>query len=60
MGLSGESDEEVFKKHQELCNDLNMDKDSANEAWQSYANIRQNYTLEVSFILVYTCQNNQL
>lgn len=50
MGLCGESDEEVFKKHQELCNDLNMDKDSANEAWQSYANIRQNYTLEVGFI----------
>lgn len=47
MGLASETDEDVFKKHQELCNGLNMDKETANEAWQSYSNIRLNYTLEV-------------
>uniref|UniRef100_A0A1B6KSV5 Retinoblastoma-like protein 1 n=2 Tax=Graphocephala atropunctata TaxID=36148 RepID=A0A1B6KSV5_9HEMI len=46
MGLSAETEEDVLKKHQDLCHNLNMDKDSANEAWQSYVNIRQNYTLE--------------
>lgn len=52
MGLSGEPDEDIsYQKHQELCNELNMDRDSANLAWLSYSNIRQNYSLEVRIAL---------
>lgn len=46
MGQSRE-EESIYKKHQELCAELNMDKDAADEAWQSYESIRQNYSLEV-------------
>ncbi|KDR11553.1 Retinoblastoma-like protein 1, partial [Zootermopsis nevadensis] len=46
MGLLDDADENVFKRHQELCVNLNMDKDAADEAWHSYETIRQNYTLE--------------
>lgn len=31
-----------------LCRELNMDTHTAEEAWQSYQQIRQHYTLEVS------------
>lgn len=48
MGLLDDADENVFKRHQDLCVNLNMDKDAADEAWQNYETIRQNYTLEVS------------
>ncbi|KAJ9576035.1 hypothetical protein L9F63_007135, partial [Diploptera punctata] len=46
MGLSDDSDDNIFKRHEELCVNLNMDKDAAEEAWQNYETIRQNYTLE--------------
>jgi hypothetical protein len=36
-----------MRRHQELCGNLNMDRDAADEAWQNYETIRQNYTLEV-------------
>jgi retinoblastoma-like protein 1 len=48
MGLLDNADEHIFKRHQDLCVNLNMDKDAADEAWQNYETIRQNYTLEVS------------
>lgn len=48
MGLSAELEHDIYKKHQDLCVELNLDKESANESWNSYLNIRQNYTLEVS------------
>ncbi|XP_054278335.1 retinoblastoma-like protein 1 isoform X1 [Macrosteles quadrilineatus] len=38
--------EDLLKKHQDLCHALNMDKETAYVAWQSYDSIRQNYTLE--------------
>ncbi|XP_075215910.1 retinoblastoma-like protein 1 isoform X2 [Lycorma delicatula] len=46
MGLAGDGEETIFKKYQTLCNDLNMDKDAANKAWNSYETIMQNYSLE--------------
>lgn len=50
MGLAGDGEEIIYKKYQALCNDLNMDKDAANEAWNNYESIMQNYSLEVSRI----------
>lgn len=48
MSPAGDSEEDdIFKKFNNLCNDLNMDKDAANEAWNSYETISQNYSLEV-------------
>lgn len=38
---------DVYRKHQELCTNLNLDLHSAEQAWRSYEEIRQNYTLEV-------------
>lgn len=51
MGVSpGDPDENVYERHQELCVKLNMDKDTADEAWQNYEKIKENYLLEVSII----------
>uniref|UniRef100_A0A1B6EEJ0 Retinoblastoma-like protein 1 n=2 Tax=Clastoptera arizonana TaxID=38151 RepID=A0A1B6EEJ0_9HEMI len=41
-----DEDDDIFKKFNNLCNDLNMDKEAANEAWQTFDGIRQNCTLE--------------
>lgn len=51
MGLSAEVEEDIYKKHQDLCVELNLDKESAHESWNSYLNIRQNYTLEVRLVV---------
>lgn len=44
MGLSDDSDEQRFE---ELCLDLNMDKNAKDEAAQAFERMRRNYTLEV-------------
>ncbi|XP_014208875.1 retinoblastoma-like protein 1 isoform X1 [Copidosoma floridanum] len=46
MGRSDDIEDSTFVKHQDLCQKLNMDASAANEAWTSYENIRQHYTLE--------------
>ena len=47
MGVSpGDPDGNVYERHQELCVKLNMDKDTADEAWQNYEKIKENYLLE--------------
>lgn len=51
MGLSAEVEEDIYKKHQDLCVELNLDKESAHESWNSYLSIRQNYTLEVRLVV---------
>jgi hypothetical protein len=47
MGQSDDIEDSTFMKHQDLCQKLNMDASAASEAWRSYENIRQHYTLEV-------------
>ena len=37
----------VKKNFESLCTDLNMDSSTKTVAWESYQQIRQNYTLEV-------------
>ncbi|XP_011500736.1 PREDICTED: retinoblastoma-like protein 1 isoform X2 [Ceratosolen solmsi marchali] len=46
MGQSDDIEDSTFMKHQDLCQKLNMDASAASEAWRSYENIRQHYTLE--------------
>ncbi|OXU30844.1 hypothetical protein TSAR_012648 [Trichomalopsis sarcophagae] len=46
MGQSDDIEDATFMKHQDLCQKLNMDASAASEAWKSYENIRQHYTLE--------------
>ncbi|KAK2724085.1 hypothetical protein QYM36_002436 [Artemia franciscana] len=47
MGLTDDYENEtMLHKYTELCADLNMDKMTTEEAWQSFENISQNYTLE--------------
>lgn len=40
-------DQHVTERFHDLCNDLNLDKDAAEEAWQSFERIGNSYTLEV-------------
>lgn len=49
MGLSEEGEDLVNARFQEVCADLNMDRNTAEEAWQSFKQISTNYTLEVLF-----------
>lgn len=52
MGLSEETEQEnTEERFRSLCSDLNIDKNTADEAWRSYEAISTNYTLEVSFLL---------
>eukprot|EP00106_Octopus_bimaculoides_P009076 XP_014776518.1 PREDICTED: retinoblastoma-like protein 2 [Octopus bimaculoides] len=44
MGLSG--DEDVEQRFSNLCRDLNMDRNSQEEAWESYRRIRTYFVLE--------------
>ncbi|XP_036358198.1 retinoblastoma-like protein 1 isoform X2 [Octopus sinensis] len=44
MGLSG--DEDVEQRFSNLCRDLNMDRSSQEEAWESYRRIRTYFVLE--------------
>lgn len=44
MGLS--ELQEIFKKHQRLCSDLNMDRETAKTSWNNYLQTKHNYTLE--------------
>ncbi|CAG0902293.1 unnamed protein product [Darwinula stevensoni] len=39
-------DEDIWKMWLDVCADLNMDKNTAEDAYQSYNKISQNYTLE--------------
>lgn len=45
-----DGDVDLLKKYKEVCADLNLDKASADEAWQSFQRIGINYTLEVSIV----------
>uniref|UniRef100_A0ABD2XMS5 Retinoblastoma-like protein 1 n=1 Tax=Trichogramma kaykai TaxID=54128 RepID=A0ABD2XMS5_9HYME len=45
MGKPDDNEDSTFTKHQDLCEKLNMDASAAKEAWESYENIRQHYTL---------------
>lgn len=47
MGQSDDSEDPTYKKHQDVCEKLNMDATAAKDAWQSYEKIKENYTLEV-------------
>ena len=50
MGLSEDVDQDnVEEKFRGLCADLNIDRNTAEEAWRSYETISTNYTLEVKY-----------
>ncbi len=55
MGLSDDGDDSAETGYEDLCMDLNLDKTSKEEAWQSFEAIRTNYTLEVGFVLWQPC-----
>lgn len=44
-------EEELFEKHKELCEALNMDEETKEKSWQSYRSISFNYMLNVSLII---------
>lgn len=52
MGLSEDGEEIILQRFEEICQDLNMDASTKEEAWQNYQKIQMNYTLEVSSVVV--------
>ncbi|KAF5271291.1 hypothetical protein FQR65_LT05306 [Abscondita terminalis] len=46
MVLSEDTNDQLFKKHQDLCTKLNLDIHTASQAWESFQNIQTNYSLE--------------
>ncbi|KAK6174252.1 hypothetical protein SNE40_017565 [Patella caerulea] len=46
MVLSEEAEDSVQQRYDELCLDLNMDRNAKEEAWQSFQRIQMSYTLE--------------
>ena len=50
MNVVDEKSDQVYGQFNEMCYDLNMDKMTAREAWKSYCQVKQNYSLEVSFV----------
>lgn len=40
--------DELRKKYEELVHDLNLDKDTADKAWNSYSDLKVRFYLEVS------------
>lgn len=49
----GEHDN-VEEKFRSLCADLNIDRNTSEEAWRNYETISTNYTLEVIFCIFYS------
>lgn len=44
-----EEESDVRKKFDNVCRELNMDEETAEEAWRSYEKIKTNYSLEVCY-----------
>lgn len=53
MALNDESEELIKAKHKEICLNLNMDNLTGENAWRMYLDIKNNYTLDVSFIFAF-------
>lgn len=53
MALNDESEELIKAKHKEICLNLNMDSVTGDIAWKMYLDIKNNYTLDVSFLYSY-------
>jgi len=55
MVLSEDGDDgQIEARFESLCMDLNMDRSSQEEAWQSFERIRTSYTLEVLLVMYNT------
>lgn len=60
MEPTEENDDAVERKYNEICLDLNMDKGTKEEAWESYQKIQTKYTLEVWPIFLLTAYVKRL
>lgn len=47
MVLSEEGEEQLNKKHLDLCNKLNLDADTIKVSWDNFKTINKNFVLEV-------------
>ncbi|KAJ8925433.1 hypothetical protein NQ315_009266 [Exocentrus adspersus] len=46
MGLSEEGEEQLNRKHLDLCNKLNLDSDTIRTSWDNFKTINKNFVLE--------------
>ncbi|KAF5305107.1 hypothetical protein FQA39_LY09369 [Lamprigera yunnana] len=46
MVLSEDSNDHLYKKHQELCTKLNLDISTVTQAWENFQSIQTNFSLE--------------
>ena len=44
---------DTSESYHKLCDSLNIDRESIDEAWSNYQSIKQNYTLEVSNMIIF-------
>ena len=51
MGPTDDGDDNTEQRYEELCLDLNMDKNSKDDAWISFERTSRNYTLEVRLLI---------
>ncbi|XP_075044974.1 retinoblastoma-like protein 2 [Mixophyes fleayi] len=54
-GIAPPGEDQLRCRYEELCSSLNMDERARVEAWESYAKISQNYTLEGNALHWLTC-----
>lgn len=49
-------DEDVYNsKYLELCKGLNLDKNAASRAWDTYLAVKENYSLDVRVVFMSFC-----
>ncbi|XP_044745960.1 retinoblastoma-like protein 1 isoform X2 [Coccinella septempunctata] len=44
--ISEDAEDQLFKKHADLCNKLNLDSKSVTESWESFRTLNQKFSLE--------------
>jgi hypothetical protein len=49
--MMSEEEEGIYERFQELCSDLNLDSNTKEVTWTTYAEVRSKYTLEVTTLL---------
>lgn len=47
MVTSEETEDHLYRKHNELCRAMNLDQQIVSQAWDSFLSISGNYALEV-------------
>lgn len=53
MVTSDETEDNLYKKHKDLCRIMNLDQQITSQAWESFMAVNNNLSLEVCIVLVF-------